>query len=442
MQTIHDALPILHPEGPQPFAFNGPFLSGIWLNTHGMLRDGYPDIQKKIGESLAAVDPGWRAYPRNPRSSELVFDVDDYTGSPLLPHYFVEKAVSAGAALEPVQVTETVRWVPESVRIRFCDFGVGIAAVHGTVSGNVNPGTREYRELMERIASGAVGPLDALVAVATGELERAVPPQYLQLGRDLEIDRGTPSRFKKLLWTHRVFHVECDAFSAAHARSFCALLPGQAVGEVPDCSVTEDVAFFPGSGNSLVVYRKDGACTEPQRRVLTDMIELQNVYWTAAYRLNREAFNVITAVSTKRVRAGLSELEEEGDRIIDLQERTTLFRAVIADLSANFSPQSHLLWDGIAAAWRTGPLIDGLREKLETLHEMQTRIVARIAERHSQRLNTLVFVFTLLSLTTLVTAVIDFTQGGPLSAPEIVRFSMLVLLWLLLIPIGRMALKR
>lgn len=427
--------------------FNGPMRSGLVLDSRALLTQGYGPFQQKLLATLREIFSGeWFAPASAARDSGMKIDIDTRRGATLLPEYFVARRLE-GEALSGVLSEyglDAQTWPRRDGRaeredgyftlrrldIHMYDLGYGSAVFEGEVTAARDLTLGEYRELCERLSSVLNG-YSGLFSGMFEKVAKAVPAELMlfnfhgpqqkeEFWRRVSFghDIGT------LFWVHRVFTVECaggNEFSAM--REACrALVYSEQAEKLEDASIAPDIAFYPGSGNSAVVYTPAQAA---QADILTSMIRVQNVFYVTAEDIDRDLFFLANELDRRKHTQDMRLLERQSRIIVEYQSKISLFNAVYDDFDNHLDPQSLKVWHALESAWATRDRFRNLMTKLDMIDKIYHRIMESLSHLYDKRLGTFVLAFTLISTLSVIVDTVDFTQGGDLQAPSVLRLSVL-----------------
>jgi len=130
------------------------------------------------------------------------------------------------------------------------------------------------------------------------------------------------------------------------------------------------------------------------------------------------------AVNTRD--AGASELEKLGAPIMRMYEGVRLLRAKFDTTVTNMGAASVGIWQSIARVQQEEQLILSLNNKLDALQQVHSLRTAVLASTRARRLNQTVMVFTAVSVVASLAAVIEFAVNEKLSAPNVLRTLLIV----------------
>lgn len=408
-------------------SFNAPFYTGFTLDTQGLLArelnvrpggDLVGSYERHQAVVLERLDSSWHASAET-RNGGQEFDVDNYSGRPVPPLYFLQRKLPALFEEEMNRFTAgDLQGQVTAVDIKIFDFGVGVITV------NVDLWTRapmHWLDLKEAVESMArSGEFDehvrGTVRSSLDDLFAAIPDDWLlpEIGVD-----GRPREPKvasgQALWTHRVFQLPVDEaveLSVAGHEAWRCLLPDMPEEEL-NTVACGDMLFVPEKGSSVALFR-------PGSRpiALLHTIELQNAFWAAAANLDRTLLRRVAALSYDSRNCDFKQLEERNSEVVEFYERVRVFRMVMRSLVGVLSPLQYSTWMAVAEAWKTDSQLLAVDDKLDALSQLHRQLLDDAAQRRNSRLNNGVFIFTSFALAQTLFAAIAFgflTTDGDLT---------------------------
>ncbi|RMH86137.1 MAG: hypothetical protein D6681_16055 [Calditrichaeota bacterium] len=418
------------------------------MNSKRVIHEGYLAAQQKVSQALNQTSPSscWSFPSDGSRDNQMIYDADTYQGAVWVPYYFVEWTKSEEALSEellhlgypnpfPIEasVPDSRRTLPGEMHlsrmmIRFHDFAIGMISVEAELFAQEKMSVKEWRLLGEAAGSRLPEFCNPLINAACTALRRVVPGTLMwQEGFQDEMDKTS------LMWAHRIFVVECAEQSEFEEWTQLAhqLIPQHQPKPVENVSIHQNICFYPSIGNSAVVYLAGMEETRKQVASLPRVIELQNAYWAGADSINQKLFRQIVRFSIDK-KDSIGELQEQSENILEIVEQITIYNAVMKNHITQLAPQDIVIWESLAKAWRLNQLLESIDEKLSTFQQMNERVLSRLLNRQNSRLNTMVLVFTFVSLITVFFSIFDFTQGG-LTVPNVIRSSLVLVLIILMV---------
>ncbi|MBW7910516.1 MAG: hypothetical protein H3C49_04460, partial [Alphaproteobacteria bacterium] len=227
-----------------------------------------------------------------------------------------------------------------------------------------------------------------------------------------------------LFWVHRVFTVACANENEFGAQSAAcrALVYSEQAEKLEDVSIAPGLSVYPGNGNSAVVYTPAQTAGAD---VLTAMIRVQNVFYVTAEDIDRDLFYLANELDRRKHTQDMRLLERQSRIIVEYQSKISLFNAVYDDFDNHLDPQSLRVWHALESAWATRDRFRNLTTKLDMIDKIYHRIMESLSHLYDKRLGTFVLAFTLISTLSVIVDTVDFTQGGDLQAPSVLRLSVL-----------------
>lgn len=429
--------------------FNGPMRSGLVLDSRALLTQGYGPFQQNLLATLRELFSGEWYVPDAPlRDSGMKIDIDTKRGATLIPEFFAGRRLAAEALADVLAEygltadtyprdagraqKEDGHFTLGALDIRMYDLGYGAAMFEGTITAARDLTLPMFRDLCERISSSLNDYRD-LFSGMFEKVAKAVPAemalfnfhdgqpkeefwQRVSFGHDI----GT------LFWVHRLFTVACDGDNefAALKDASRALVYSEQADKLEDVSILRDIAFYPGSGNSAVVYMR-GAAGEAEAAVLANMVRVQNVFYVTAEDIDRDLFFLANELDRRKHTQDMRLLERQSRIIVEYQSKISLFIAVYDDFDNHLDPQSLKVWHALESAWATRDRFRNLETKLDMIEKIYRRIMESLSHIYDKRLGTFVLAFTLISTLSVIVDTVDFTQGGELAAPSALRLMVL-----------------
>lgn len=430
--------------------FNGPMRSGLVLDSRALLTKGYGGFQTQLLSVLRQIFSGEWFVPDAPvRQSGMKIDIDTKRGATLIPEFFVGRRLEGEALHEVLQeYSLPAEMWPRHGRkedqddgcfrlmrldIHMYDLGYGSAMFDGEIVASRDLTLPMFRDLCERISSS----MNTYLPLFSGMFEKvakAVPAdlalfnfhdgqqkeefwRHVSFGHDI----GT------LFWVHRVFTVSCDNANEYGAmKDACrALVYSEQADQLEDTSITPAMAIYAGSGNSAVVYDASHV-KDPDAAVLGTMVRMQNMFYVTAEDIDRDLFYLANELDRRKHSQDMRLLERQSRIIVEYQSKISLFNAVYDDFDNHLDPQSLKVWHALETAWSTRDRFRNLASKLDMIDKIYRRIMESLSHLYDKRLGTFVLAFTLISTLSVIVDTVDFTQGGELTSPSLLRIGVLL----------------
>lgn len=429
--------------------FNGPMRSGLVLDSRSLLVKGYTDYQVQLQKTLKGLFSGEWFMPHVPfRDNGMKIDIDTKRGNTIIPEYFIGRRLS-GEALQDllteyglrdhvwpthdgISVMEDGCFYIDEIDIRMYDLGYGSVIFKGKIEAKRDLTLQEYRDLAERIGSE----LNEYKELFTGTFEKVakvVAPEYVlfnfhdglqkeEFWRHVSFGHAIGTMF----WAHRLFDIPCDGENEFEARrEACkALVYSEQADHLADSSVRDDMAFYPGNGNSAVIYDRRTA-PKGEKEILTEMVCVQNVFYVTAEDIDRDLFYLSNELDRRKHSQDMKTLEKQSRIIVEYQSKIALFVAMYDDFDNHLDPQSVKIWHALESAWQTRDRFRNLDSKLDMIDKIYRRIMESLSHLYDKRLGTFVLAFTLISTLSVIVDTVDFTQGGDLGPPSTLRLIVL-----------------
>lgn len=405
--------------------YNGPMRSGIVLDSQALLNAGYREFQRKLSATLDELYLGhWECPGFHARVSHLAFDVDNFQGETIIPRYLIARSFEDEDLAEilaefhlPAEVmpleagakqTPGGSFIIEKLAIFLYDYGYASCQIRGRIVATKDLTLAQYRKLAETLSTSLPDFTELFHSTVT-KVAKTLPPEYVLLNyhnapdADDETWQGTTlrQRIGELFWVHRVFSIPCatpEEFAAK--REECKKLAyGGRNAEVKDGSVRPDIAFYPGFGNSCVVYLKD-AVHEGDIAKLRSVVRAKNVFYAALQDMDRDLFYLGNEAALRRATTAQA-LEQEMAHMDDALARTGFLKSVYDDYDNQLDPQSIVLWDMLRITWIMGDVFRALDQKAARMEKTCDRVAHRLAALQSRRMTNLIAVVAGASLLTL-----------------------------------------
>lgn len=454
----------------------GPLRSGVTLDSRALMAEGYAWVQKDVYAALNEVTGTWQ-WPdmeADDRASKMIFDVDNMRGETIIPRFFISRHLMGDAllkTLEPFNLpTELYQGITQDdgdnseqplppsnagfllreMEIRLYDFGYASVMFRGAIKAEKDLTLDEFRVAAQKLSSELSLYNDVFMNTIR-MFEKAVPPEFIlvnafnpvmnQRGRDKKSMAHT--NIGRLAWVHRIFHVACeDKEELSQRKEDCKkLIYSTANGDIEDSSLTPDMAIYVGDGNSVTVYDKTRT-TDWDMSLLRRLVQHQNVCFITIEDLDRDLFMLGNEVNRKRDTQDMQLLENQSRQIVDFQSQISFFRAVYDDYDNYLDPQSLKIWHDIEDCWQTRDRLEGLDTKMQQTEKIYDRIMRDLANLHNKKLTMFVLIFTVLSMLSVIVDTVDFTQGGELTAPSMIRLALLGMMALTVLALANMLAKR
>lgn len=429
--------------------FNGPMRSGLVLDSRSLLVKGYTDYQASLLKTLKGLFTGEWFMPDVPfRDNGMKIDIDTKRGNTIIPEYFMGRRLT-GEALQdllgeyglqdriwPTQDGKAVMddgcFHIDEIDVRLYDLGYGSVIFNGHIKAARDLTLAEYRALAERIGSE----LNEYKGLFTGTFEKVakvVAPEYVLFNfhDGLEKDDFWKNvsfghAIGTMFWAHRLFSIPCDGENEFTAkRDLCkALVYSEQADHLADSSVRDDMAFYPGNGNSAVVYDRRSAPVA-DAGILAEMVCVQNVFYVTAEDIDRDLFYLANELDRRKHSQDMRTLERQSRIIVEYQSKISLFVSMYDDFDNHLDPQSVKIWHALEKSWQTRDRFQNLDSKLDMIDKIYRRIMESLSHIYDKRLGTFVLAFTLISTLSVIVDTVDFTQGGDLEPPSILRLMVL-----------------
>lgn len=443
--------------------FNAPLRSGIVIDSRSLLTAGYADYQARLATALNEEDgkqePAWYAPGGQKRGNNMQIDVDTKRGRTIIPGYVIGRLLEGRALEEALSVDSLpLTAAPEGsgigpgggahdavfhlavLDIRMHDMGYGSVTFSGEIEAMRDLTTDEYRDVAERISSVLTmyRPvlLDTFIRAA-----HAIEPGYIlqnYLSGTVENDFWQGSQLRlgigDLFWVHRLFSVACENDAEfREKRVLCkALIYSEQPEMLEDFSIRPGMAIYPGNGNSAVIY--DKTAIKPQETgTLGSMVRAQNIFYVAAEDIDRDLFYLSNDLDRKKHSQDMTLLEHQSNTIVEYQSKVSFFKGVYDDFDNSLDPQGLKVWHALEAAWQTRDRFDNVNTKLDLVEKIYNRICENIGRIQNKRLGSFMLAFTLISTLSVIVDTVDFTQGGALQPPSILRIIVLCMMGMIVI---------
>ena len=430
--------------------FNGPMRSGLVLDSRALLTKGYGGFQTQLLTILREIFSGEWFVPDAPlRQSGMKIDIDTKRGATLIPEFFVGRRLMGEALQEvlkeyslPAEIfprigrkedREDGGFRLDCLEIHMYDLGYGSAMFEGVITANRDLTLPMFRDLCERISSA----MNTYLPLFSGMFEKvakAVPAdltlfnfhggqQKEEFWRQVSFghDIGT------LFWVHRVFTVACsNANEYGAMKEACkAMVYSAQADQLEDTSITPGMSVYAGSGNSAVVYDASRV-KDADAAVLGTMVRMQNMFYVTAEDIDRDLFYLANELDRRKHSQDMRLLERQSRIIVEYQSKISLFNAVYDDFDNHLDPQSLKVWHALELAWATRDRFRNLASKLDMIDKIYRRIMESLSHLYDKRLGTFVLAFTLISTLSVIVDTVDFTQGGELTSPSLLRIGVLL----------------
>lgn len=401
-------------------ALTGPFNTQVELNTQNLIHFGYERVQSSVLATIEKLDKAnnWFISSDNIRSNKLTFDVDNYQGLSLTPKYFigvtipVTDEISSEISKVSKSITPTIELSIDTITLKFYDFAVGSLIIKGSYKLLEEIDHHDLKEFHENLSSSIPPILNGIIRTANDLFNESLPREFVISENETE---------PRIAWLHRLYHIDCKLAKNNFVHECMQdVIPQYNEGTIKNSSILSDVEFYPSIGSSLTLARTEYAKQNKQYNSLERAIEFLNCCWHAASRIDKELFYHINELGRNNEKLKLKELEQRYESIHEIGKRITLFKSIYFNHKINLSPQEYILWETISSAWKLDDLTQAITNKLEVLKTMNQSILERVESKQNNKLNYLVFIFTIISFITIFLQIIDFVQQG-LNFPNLVR---------------------
>lgn len=430
-------------------AFNGPMRSGLVVDSRSLLVKDYGGYQTALLKTLQDLFSGdWYAPDMPARGNGMKIDIDTKRGTTVIPEFFIGRRlvdeplvdILAEYGLRGTVWPERAGKIAQDdgcfkinqIDIRMHDLGYASVVFNGVIEAARDLTLSEYRDLAEHIGSE----LNEYREVFNGTFEKvakAVDPEYALFNFHDGIEKEEFWRqvsfghaIGTLFWVHRLFTIGCDGENEFMSRrETCkALVYSEQADHLEDASIRADMAFYPGNGNSAVIFdRRTAPLSEVD--VLTEMVRVQNVFYVTAEDIDRDLFYLANELDRRKHSEDMKVLERQSRIIVEYQSKISLFTSVYDDYDNHLDPQSIKVWHALEHAWQTRDRFRNLDSKLDMIDKIYRRIMESLSHLYDKRLGTFVLAFTLISTLSVIVDTVDFTQGGDLGPPSVLRIIVL-----------------
>ncbi|WP_147793983.1 hypothetical protein [Cellulomonas sp. Y8] len=401
-------------------SFIAPFEQGFTLDLPAFLRRGARQWfwDWHHGDTVEGGGPiPWSVAGDRARANGLVYDVDTYEGTSVVPRTLAELHVDRSATAAPA-----LQWARRrleaalgdslafrSAHVELTPFGIGSIRVRAVpVHPIARPGLA--RDVCESASSRLA---DAIREVCTALADDA--SRHVEDGWSRSMPAAVAGRVK---WVHRVLDIRTPEATAADG--WCGEILGG--GDTPVVR-TAGGCVAPGIGTSVVQESSGGAGGD-----VASVIALANTAWAAADAWSQELLAQSSCVTASRRSGEIAELRAMSDAVAETIDATSGFRAVLHDEVASLTPRQLDFWGHIVRTWHLDDLMDELDRRRGELKSSHRETLDLLQSQLSSRLNTIVTTLTVLSAFSVLAAMIDYFFGGPLSSLDAQRSILFALL--------------
>lgn len=438
-------------------AYNGPMRSGVVIDSRTLLAQGYAACQAELAVRLGTqtgAGQEWYTPASALRVNNMQIDVDTKRGRTIIPGYVIGRLLTGDALTSLLRkhgLAATVALEDErqarggavlhvsSIDMRMYDMGYGSATFSGKITAKEDLSLEAYRDAAERLGS-LLTRYRPLFLETFAKVAAALDAAHLvQNFLDGETGAFWPgSRLRHglgdLFWVHRLFSVPCaDAKDFAAAAAACkAFIASEQPELVDNVSIRAGIAVYPGNGNSAVIYDRTQVRVE-DTATLASMVRAQNVFYVAAEDIDRDLFYLSNDLDRQKNSQDMSVLEKQSNTIVEYQSKVSFFKGVYDDFDNSLDPQALKIWHALEAAWQTRDRFENMNAKLDLVEKIYNRICENISRLQNKRLGTFMLAFTLISTLSVIVDTVDFTQGGALQAPSVLRIAVLCMMGFIVI---------
>lgn len=224
------------------------------------------------------------------------------------------------------------------------------------------------------------------------------------------------ARTGRVLWVHRLMHVRPISRESDNGWTL-ELMPQSSAQPFVARDEAGESWVAAGIGTSVV-------CSHASDKTFLDMgqaIELANVAWAATQEQAGRIVGYTASVAEGRRSERLGQLRSLAHTIAAVQHDASFFRAVLHDQINALSPQQMDCWEATARAWRLGPHIEELDRRRGELRNAHQETADYLQSLYSDRLNRVMASLTVFGGLSVLTALIDYAFGGPLSHVQVTR---------------------
>jgi hypothetical protein len=436
--------------------FDGPMRSGIILDSQGMLNKGYRKFQVELAEALKERFMGvWNCPAYSARQNNMAWDVDSFQGDTIIPRYLIsrsfsgpeldailqefrlpaevypqpdpdapgtpseEERIPGPAAETPEEIAEEKRgrarpearkeaavFDIEKMEIFLYDYGYASCTISGHITALKDLTVQEYRHAGEQISS-SMPDYTELFQSTVAKIAKVIPREIVLVDfhnpapPDASIWPNTTLRrhIGELFWVHRTFSIPCERqVDFIRRKTECrALLYSAHEDLMTDISLRPDMAVFPGSGNSTVVYLK-GVTPDWHRQRLPSVTRAKNAFYAAMEDLDRDLFYLNNEAGPLWGSSDIALLERQAQYMSSCLTRVSFIQSVYNDYDNQLDPQSIEIWNTLHRAWIMEDMLRAIDQKVAMLDKAHARMVQRIASLQSKKIGALIIIFILIAL--------------------------------------------
>ena len=429
------------------FSFNGPIRTNINLDTRLLLSDHALNVADELKNSLIALHPNWYFFSRPTGAFEINVDT---RRERIVKPAFIAATRFSDDELEGFQnlifatgvgqmgvLNQNLARI-ESVSLRFYHFGYASFWMEVSVPQCPDGVTLGLvREEVERLSREEVirrfqEPFDERV----DQFRRAV--MGIEGRSDFNFVKGfnetTPAAVPR--WVHRTYCLNFETReNLENAQQYIEdLIYTSSGSDLEDAFPRPDMSIYVASGNSAML--SVGTESIDAWRNLNEVVEFQNSYFAKADDLDEQLMRLINQISLDKERASgsrraMKDIDAHAVEIVDSREEVLIFRNDVDDYEGHLDPDARKIWSGLWSQWETGKKFDHIEKQVDIMGGLYDRIVTLLNQNQTNRLNSLVLVFTLLSGVSVVVDTCSFTQQTPLS-PTSFAFSNTVLVLIMI----------
>ena len=386
--------------------FSAPFHTGIILDFSRLLEEGYGRAQGRILRQMgnAGLPGRWSAddsapggsATRHAPSDQVLFDPARIRGKTAIPRYFLRYRCLGSEMGDSGAVDDEIAGFPQDsfalrldgIRVRLYDYGFGSIVV--ALEGESDAGC-DFSAL-KRFGEAFESKLDALFG---GLLAEIVSRFGEATGRLQDTEYSFSGRACRLLWTHRLFHLECpqsdlDEFASAAANAIIDLQYNILRDSTSSFVNSQNMRLYTGKGNSLVVTATDSPFDDTSiglPNLLSRVLLTTGVFDAVTESLHQKLLRSSNKVALDSREGSIKQLETVSDTIIRHTQFINHIKALRSQYKFSLDPNSLAIWNAIDAAWEAQERWQYVEDQGSELEKLHTRIMAEISRQQQRTLN-------------------------------------------------------
>jgi len=225
-----------------------------------------------------------------------------------------------------------------------------------------------------------------------------------------------------LPWTHRIYHIHDDEIFKLEnpGEPFRFLMTPSSKMDVEDLSIYDNRYIYFGWGHSIILTATGESGYSQTSRTALDyvrVVELAQVNWKTLEELIDLADYASTWFQLHYKKMSIKKIKRSINKIRDFNIAIKKILDDLRGVKITYDTEKRKLLRELNNRWLTDEMIDKFKEKMDSINSLLDDLYVRQTEKRDQSLNTIVLMFTIISLIEIFGTVFDvFTPDIAISA--------------------------